>query len=219
MKNIYIITSALLIAFSNQSFSQITQVEYTPSNIKTDFSYFTIQPITKKNTLSLSTIAFFQKFYTQENIPFDELGDQTTGYWNINKSVSIGPTLYFNSVAGFSEKITLLIIKKSEKLTFIINPSIAYSNTISNLTAELFIQMQFMQPLKKDWYFLTYANLFTNWGGINKHLRSYQYLRIGLSKKNNQFGFSFNSDVYGIAPISKISAGFFFRKVIVVKNN
>lgn len=219
MKKIHIIASVLLIAFSNQSFSQITQVEYTPSNIKTDFSYFSIQPLTKSNTLSLSTIAFFQKFYKQKNIAFDEVGVQITGYWNFSKSVSIGPTLYFNSVAGFSEKITLLITKKKGKLTFIINPSVAYSNSISNLTAELFVQMQFTHLLKKDWYFLTYTNLFTNWRGISKHLRSYQYLRIGLSKKNNQFGLSFNSDVYGIAPVSKISGGFFFRKIIVSKNN
>ena len=95
----------------------------------------------------------------------------------------------------------------------------AYLNSKKTFTAELFMQMQFMQPLKKDWSFLAYTNLFTNWGGINEHLRSYQYLRIGLSKKNNQFGFSFNSDVYGIAPILKMSAGVFFRKIIVSKNN
>tara|TARA_R110002124_G_scaffold287282_2_gene472234 strand:- start:251 stop:910 length:660 start_codon:yes stop_codon:yes gene_type:complete len=219
MKKIHIITITLLVGFSNQALSQITQIEYTPSNTKTDFSYFSIQPVAKNNTLSLSTIAFFQKFYKKKEIAFEEVGVQTTGYWNFSESVSIGPTLYFNSVVGFSEKVTLIIIKKTGKLTFVINPSMAYLNSKKTFTAELFMQMQFMQPLKKDWSFLAYTNLFTNWGGINEHLRSYQYLRIGLSKKNNQFGFSFNSDVYGIAPILKMSAGVFFRKIIVSKNN
>ena len=219
MKKIYTITFVLLVVLSNRALSQITHIEYIPSNIKTDFSYYSIQPLTNNNALSLSTIAFFQKFYKQKDIAFNEVGVQTTGYWNFSKSVSIGPTLYFNSVAGFSEKVTLLIVKKTKKLTFVINPSIAYLNNKSILTTELFVQIQFIQPLKNDWSFLSYTNLFTNLGNINEHLRSYQYLRIGLSKKNNQFGLSFNSDVYGIAPVLKISGGFFFRKIIVAKKN
>jgi len=217
MKKPQCILIIFLALFSHQSISQITQVEFAPSIIRTDFTYLSIQPLDKYSLLSLSTLAFFQKFYQSENTPFDEVGVQTTVYWNFSKFISIGPALYFNSAIGFSEKITLLVTKKTGKLTFAIIPSIVYLNNKNAITGELFAQIQFMQPFKKEWSFLAYTNFFTNWGGINNHLRSYQYLRIGLSKNNNQFGLAINLDVYGNAPIYKSSIGLFFRKVFLPK--
>src|SRR5215470_9074096 len=83
--------------------AQVTQLELTMGFYKSDFSSLTIKPLDDRNKFSISTLAFFQKFYRKEDFPFDETGVQTSVYWNLTKNLGVGPSLYYNSVAGFSE--------------------------------------------------------------------------------------------------------------------
>ena len=99
--------------------TQIKQLELASGISKTDLTSFSINPLNKKQTVSLSTLAFFQKFHSKEDYPFDEVGVQTTSFWNFSKWASIGPSLYFNSVAGFSERISLQLTSKTKKFKII----------------------------------------------------------------------------------------------------
>src|SRR6185295_6527440 len=98
-----------LFIFSKSITAQVTQFELMMGFYKSEFSSSTIKPLDSKNKFSISTFAFFQKFYRKEDILFDETGVQTSVYWNFTKNLSVGPSLSYNSVAGLSEKVSFLI--------------------------------------------------------------------------------------------------------------
>lgn len=202
---------------SHQVFSQITQLELVSGNNKTDFTLLSVKSLDKNRKFSFSTLAFYQKYHHSKDFVFDEVGVKSSIFYSLTKSISIGPTFYYNSVAGFTERLTLLISKRTGKFTYTINPALVHSNISNDFGGELFIEMQYMQPIKNEWHFLTYTKLLTSWRGFNIHERSYQYLRIGLSKNNNQFGFALNFDEYGNIPIRKNSIGMFIRKNFMEK--
>lgn len=210
-------TTILLIMICQQSVSQITQLEIATGNNKTDFTLLSIKPLDENGKFSISTLGFFQKYHHSENFNFDEVGVQTSLFWNLTKSISIGPTIYYNSVAGFTERITLLINKRTGRFNYTIIHAVVHSNITNNIGAEVFVEMQYIQPIKNKLNFLIYTKLLTNWQEFKVHSRSYQYLRVGLSKNNNQFGLALSFDEYGNIPIEKKSFGIFIRKNFIEK--
>ncbi|TYP74417.1 hypothetical protein BD809_104237 [Aquimarina intermedia] len=204
-----------LLIFSQKAIAQITQLELASGIAKTDFTYFSIRPIDDNKIFSISTLAFFQKYHEKENIIFDELGVQTTAFWNFSKHISIGPSLYHNSVAGFSERISLLFSTKAKRFSFTTIPSIAHLELTNFINGELFVQLQYMQPLKKQWSLLFSAQILTHWDKFSTHARSFQQVRTGLSYKTTQFGLAADFDQYGKTPIKKISVGLFVKKTFL----
>jgi hypothetical protein len=59
--------------------------------------------------------------------------------------------------------------------------------------------------------------MLTSWNKFSTHSRSFQQVRIGVSKNNNQFGVAADFDQYGEQPIAKTSIGIFSRKVFLEK--
>ena len=106
MKKIEIISVSLIIAFVSTLQAQFTQIELFSGFEKTDFTLFSNYSINDSNTLSIATLVFFQKFREKENRIFDEVGVQPTLFWNINKTIALGPSLYYNSFGGFSERLS-----------------------------------------------------------------------------------------------------------------
>ena len=105
MKKVLITTSVLAIGFTNYLQAQFTQVELFSGFDKTDFTVSSSYTINRSKTLSINTLAFFQKFRDDENQVYDEAGVQPTLFWNINKHIAIGPSLYYNSFSGYSERL------------------------------------------------------------------------------------------------------------------
>lgn len=202
---------------SHQSFSQITQVEMASGNNKTDFTLLSIKSLDKKRKFSFTALAFYQKYHHSENFDFEEVGVQSSIFYNLTKSIAIGPTFYSNSVAGFTERLTLLISKRTGKFTYTFSPALVHSNISNDLGGEVFLEMQYMHPIKNKLHFLTYTKLLTSWRGFENHDRSYQYLRIGFSKNHTQFGLALSFDEYGNIPIRKNSVGIFVRKIFLDK--
>jgi len=149
MKRITLISSLLIIGFLNPLHAQFTQVELFSGLDKTDFTVFSSYSITKSQTLSLNTLAFFQKF-KQENEAFDEVGVQPTLFWNITKNIAIGPSIYYNSFAGFSERLSLKYAFKNSRLLLVFMPTVAYSEQINTSYIEVFFQIQYNKPLNDN---------------------------------------------------------------------
>lgn len=217
MKKTNAILILFLVIFSLRLRAQITQLELASGIAKTDFTSFSIRPINDAKTFSVSTLAFFQKYHKKENIIFDELGVQTTAFWNFSKSISIGPSLYYNSVAGFSERISLLFSTKTRSFSLAAIPSIAHLELTNFINGELFIQMQFTQLLKKQWNLLLSIQTLTHWDKFSIHARSFQQVRTGLSYKATQFGLAIDFDQYGKKTITETSVGLFVRKIFINK--
>jgi len=197
--------------------AQVTQLELTAGFNKSDFNSFSIKPLDEKNKFSVSTLAFFQKFYHNEDVPYDETGVQASGYWNFSTNARLGPSLYYNSVAGFSEKLSFLFLKGGKHLVVVAIPSVFHTEKDNVVNGDVFIQMQYSRVIKNDWSVLTYTQLLTTWKKFSEHARSFQQLRAGVAYKNNQFGVSIDFDEYGPKLITKTTFGIFVRKVMLEK--
>ncbi len=197
--------------------AQITQMEFISGLHSTRFSSFTIKPLNNSGSLSIASQAFFQKYHKEEDVPFDELGVQATVYWNFSKNVAIGPTLYHNSAAGFTERISVLIHNTKPGFSIVAIPAIIHNEKTKDINGEIFMQLQLTIPLKNNWQVLTYGQFISIWDKFNTHARSFQQIRIGLSHIGNQFGLATDFDQYGDQPTSKCTVGLFLRKVIVKK--
>lgn len=212
MKKVQAIIVLSFLMFSQKTIAQFSQLELASGIAKTDFTSFSIRPIDDEKRVSVSTLAFFQKFHEEENTIYDELGAQTTAFWNFSKYISIGPSLYYNSVSGFSERISLLFSQKTANFSFAAIPSIAHMESTNFINGELFVQIQWTQSIKNEWNALLSATMLSHWDQFLTHSRSFQQLRIGLSYKTTQFGFATDFDQYGKAPETETSVGLFIRK-------
>ena len=214
MKKTVIILSLSILGFANNLNAQFTQLELFSGFDKTDFTLYSSYPINGKNTLSIATLAFFQKFNKQVNERFDEIGVQPTFFWNINKNIAIGPSIYYNSVAGYSERFSAKFTLSNSRVLFVVIPSIAHSHQTDAGYAEGFAQLQFNIPIKSKLSLWFNGQFLTVWDTFKTHSRSFQQLRSGVSFNGHQFGIGMDFDQYGPKPIEKSSFGLYYRKTL-----
>ncbi|MEO9484009.1 MAG: hypothetical protein ABJG47_11205 [Ekhidna sp.] len=213
MKKRNTLVAIVFMAIIHGSVAQITQLELASGLKKTDFTSFSIRPLTPKAQFSVATLAFFQKFHQQEDLMFDETGVQSMIYWNINKAISIGPGLYFNSESGFSERLYIKYTILSEHFMLTGIPTLSFSEETGFINGEMFLLMQLTQPLKDDWKLLLSAQMLTHWDKFSIHTRSFQQVRAGFDTHATQFGLAVDFDLYGESPITRTSLGVFVRKI------
>ncbi len=194
--------------------AQFTQVELFSGFDKTDFTLYSSYAINEGETLSLNTLAFFQKFEAEKDQVFDEIGLQPTLFWNVTDHIAIGPSLYYNSIAGYSERLSALFkLKKSQFLLALI-PTIAYSEQTNATYAEAFAQFQFSKPLNDKISLWVNGQFLSVWDKFTTHSRSFQQWRAGVSYNGHQLGIGFDFDQYGPQPIQKSSFGIYYRKTL-----
>ncbi len=192
--------------------AQFAQLELFSGFEKTDFTLFSNYSIDSNNTVSIATLAFFQKFREKENQIFDEVGVQPTLFWNINENFSLGPSLYYNSFGGFSERLSGKFTLKTSSTLLVVIPTVAYSEKKDAGLGEIFAQFQIQIPLSKTISLWLNGQFLTVWDKLKSHSRSFQQLRFGTSHKGHQLGLGVDFDQYGSKPIQKSSFGLYYRK-------
>lgn len=214
MKKIVIILSVCILGVASNLNAQFAQFELFTGLGKTDFTLYSSYPINEKNTLSIATLAFFQKFNEEANEGFDEAGVQPTLFWNFNKSVAVGPSIYYNSFAGYAERLSARLILKNSRALFVIIPTIAHSEPKKAGYAEVFAQFQFNSPINDKISLWLNGQFLTIWDKFKTHSRSFQQLRAGVSFNGHQLGIGVDLDQYGPDPIEKSSLGMYYRKTL-----
>lgn len=214
MKKVIIFTSFLTIGFTNYLQAQFTQVELFSGFDKTDFTLYSSYTINESKTLSINSLAFFQKFRDKENQVFDEAGVQPTLFWNINKNIAIGPSLYYNSFSGYSERLSAKFTLKHSRVVFVIIPTIAHSEQKKASYTEVLAQFQFNKPINDNTTLWLSGQFLTVWDKFKTHSRSFQQLRAGVSLNKHQFGIGLDLDQYGSNTIEKSSFGMYYRKIL-----
>ena len=209
-----VIISVFILGVANNLNAQFTQVELFSGLDKTDFTLYSSYPINEKNTLSIATLAFFQKFNKEANKGFDEAGVQPTLFWNINKSVAVGPSIYYNSFAGYAERLSARLILKNSRALFVIIPTVGHSEQKKAGYAEAFVQFQFNSPVNDKVSLWLNGQFLTIWDKFKTHSRSFQQLRAGVSFNGHQLGIGVDLDQYGPDPIEKSSLGMYYRKTL-----
>lgn len=214
MKRIIIILALLIIGFVSTLQAQFTQLELFSGFKKTDFTLLSSYSINDSNSLNVTTLAFFQKFREKENQIFDEVGVQPTLFYKVSKTIAIGPSLYYNSFGGFSERLSVKFTVKNSRALLVVIPTVAYSEKKHATLAETFAQFQLHQPLSENISLWFNGQFLTVWDKFKTHSRSFQQLRLGLSYKGHQFGLGSDFDQYGPKPIQKSSFGLYYRKTL-----
>lgn len=214
MKKVRLISVIVTIAFVSSLQAQFTQLELFSGFEKTDFTLLSNYSINDGNTLSVTALAFFQKFREKENQIFDEVGVQPTIFWKANETIAIGPSLYYNSFGGFSERLSVKFTVKNSRALLVVIPTVAYSEKKDASLAEIFAQFQLHKPLNEKISLWFNGQFLTVWDKFETHSRSFQQLRLGLSYKGHQFGFGSDFDQYGPKPIHKSSFGLYYRKTL-----
>lgn len=214
MKKSILTTSLLTIGLTNYLLAQFAQVELFTGLDKTDFTLYTSYPLNGSKTLDINTLAFFQKFSTKENQVFDEVGVQPTVFWNINKNISMGPSLYYNSFSGYSERLSAKFALKHSRIVVVIIPTMAHSEQTDDSYAEGFVQFQYNTPITQQLSLWLNGQFLTVWDEFKRHARSFQQVRAGVSYKGHLLGIGLDFDQYGPNPMEKSSFGFYYRKTI-----
>lgn len=214
MKKVEVISVVFIIGFVSILQAQFTQLELFSGFEKTDFTLLSSYSINNSNTLGVTTLAFFQKFREEENQIFDEVGVQPTFFWNVGKNIALGPSLYYNSFGGFSERLSAKFTLKKSQALLVVIPTVAYSEKKHASLAEIFAQFQINKPLSERLSLWFNGQFLTAWDKFKTHSRSFQQLRLGLSYKGHQFGLGFDFDQYGPEPIQKFSFGLYYRKTL-----
>ncbi|NER17571.1 hypothetical protein [Spongiivirga citrea] len=214
MRKIIFIVSLISIGLVHHLQAQFTQVELFSGFDKTDFIFLSSSTLNARQTLSLNTLAFFQRFKDKESQGFDEIGVQPTLFWNISKNIAIGPSLYYNSFAGYSERLSAKFALKNSHVLFVIISTVAHSEKTGTSYAEAFAQFQLNIPTNDKTCLWLNGQLLTVWNEFKTHSRSYQQLRAGVSFSEHQFGIGLDFDQYGLKPIEKSSFGMYYRKTL-----
>ena len=210
----FIIISFLTIGSVNYLQAQFAQVDLFSGFDKTDLTLFSSYSINRTSSFSLNTLAFFQKFKNEENQDFDEVGVQPTLFWNINKNIAIGPSIYYNSFAGYAERLSAKFILKNSQVLVVIISTVAHAEQTNASYAEVFAQFQFNKPLSDQVDLWLNGQFLTIWDEFKTHSRSYQQLRFGVSCNGHQYGVGLDFDQYGPNPIEKSSFGVYYRKTL-----
>lgn len=214
MKRIIVFTSFLSIGFAHYLHAQFTQVELFSGLDKTDFTLYSSYPINEGNKLHIATLAFFQKFNEKASADFNEVGVQPTLFWNANKHFAFGPSLYYNSVIGYSTRLSVKYTLQNSRLLVVIIPSIGHSHAHKNeaVYAETFAQFQYNLPIHNTISLCINGQFLTVWDAFKTHSRSFQQWRAGVSIEGHQIGLGLDLDHYGPKPVEKPSFGLYYRK-------
>lgn len=199
------------ISYSNL-FAQQVQTSLMGGPSKIDFQTVLIQPLDNEGDFTFANLAFFQRYTDAKDQSFDELGVQGVVYWNITRSVGIGPGLYYNNPKGFMPKGVLQTYNVFGPVTLITNPALYYHED-GYWGGELFVQATFIEPVKESWALFIQANTLTTWDRFEDHGRSYIQLRGGPRFSSGvQFGLAFDKDWYSPLKISRSSMGVFVEQ-------
>lgn len=213
MKNTSLTIVLLTFGIAINLHGQFTQVEFFKSLDKSTFNLYSSHNINEAKSLSLATLGFFENYKSNENRDFNEVGIQPTLFWNFSENFSIGPSIYYNSIAGFSQRISAKYVSKNERLLIVLIPTIGHSQQEGNIYAEAFAQFQLNVPIKESISFWVNGQFLNVWNAFKTHSRSFQQLRTGISFKRHQFGVGLDLERYGPQAVSTNAIGLYYRRI------
>ena len=192
---------------------QFTQVEFFKSLDKTTFSLYSSHNINDAKTLNLVTLGFFENYRSNENQDFNEVGIQPTLFWDFSKSFSIGPSIYYNSIGGLSQRFSAKYSFKNARLLIVLIPTLGYAQQEEHIYAETFAQFQFNVPIRKSISFWVNGQFLNVWDAFKILSRSYQQLRTGISLNRHQFGMGLDLGRYGPQAFRTKALGIYYRRI------
>lgn len=140
--------------------------------------------------LGFSHASSIMNFYDSNKT---ELMTQSYITYSIDKDVAVGLGTFYASGPGFTPAMNIRFSKITKSFTIMVVPRIDLKTDPSY---ELMAFMEYSPKDKTDLQPYGRIQIMENFTALD-HNRSYQYLRLGMSTGNIQFGLSVDYDAYG----------------------
>ena len=208
MKARYITLFLILFIISAGSlFSQPIPVELMVGNKFTSLDVTFTKPFKENSKLGFFHMNTIQADYDDKNKNSFVLQDLV--FYEVIKNFKIVAGAFygkpgFNTTAGFQYSIN------SKKVFFLFAPRV---NIIEEPSYDFMTIFQYKTPLNEKVKLYTRLKLL-NVFDANEHIRSYQWLRLGVDLSGTQFGLALDLDEYGPDPSVEYNFGLFVRREI-----
>jgi len=198
----------LILIGTNNSFSQPIPVEFMMG-----YRYSTVNLVLSKPFTETSKLGFFHLNtltvnYNDKNK--NDLALQNLVFYEFLKNFRITGGAFYSTKPGYSATVGLQYINPGKKWFILISPRVSIEGDPS---FNLFSIVRYKTDITSK------TRLYTSLQALNifdckSHIKSYQWLRIGLEIKGTQFGLSANFDEFGPNPELESSLGLFIRREI-----
>ncbi|HYH14192.1 MAG TPA: hypothetical protein VD794_03165 [Flavisolibacter sp.] len=156
----------------------------------------------------IATLIKHHKFGNAKADLKDELMNQAYLTANLSKAFQLKGGVFYNDVGGYRLSTGIQFAAIKPNWMFVINPRL----DLDKVTAyEVFMVSEFTPPINDRLRFYSRIQLMSNINR-NQHLRSYQLIRVGISKDKFQMGAGVTLDEYGKDGRVHYNTGFFVRK-------
>lgn len=172
-----------------------------------------------------TVIATFGRNFTKDSrFGFFHMNTIQSGYRNKDiNSIIVEDLFYYEplknfrlacgaaySIDGFNTTAGIQYLFIREKFFLLFAPRV---NIVSDPSYDVITILQYKPVIRANTKLYTrfqMLNLFVSEG----NLQSYQWFRLGIEVRDNQFGLAFNLDEYGFHPKVETNYGVFFRREI-----
>lgn len=199
---------AMILLGTNNSFSQPIPVELMMGNRYSTVNVVLSKPFTETSKLGFFHLNTLTVNYNDKNK--NDLALQNLVFYEFLNNFRITGGAFYGTYPGFSPTVGMQYINPGKKWFILISPRISIKEDPSY---NLFTIIRYKTDINSK------TRLYTSLQALNifdgkSHIKSYQWLRVGLEIKGTQFGLSANFDEFGANPELESSLGLFIRREI-----
>lgn len=199
---------AMILLGTNNSFSQPIPVELMMGNRYSTVNVVLSKPFTETSRLGFFHLNTLTVNYNDKNK--NDLALQNLVFYEFLNNFRITGGAFYGTYPGFSPTVGMQYINPGKKWFILISPRISIKEDPSY---NLFTIIRYKTDINSK------TRLYTSLQALNifdgkSHIKSYQWLRVGLEIKGTQFGLSANFDEFGANPELESSLGLFIRREI-----
>jgi hypothetical protein len=199
---------AMFLFGTNDSFSQPVPVEFMLGNRYSTINVVLSKPFTENSRLGFFHLNTLTMNFSDRNK--NDLALQNLVFYEFLNNFRITGGAFYGTYPGFSPTLGMQYINPGRKWFILISPRI---NIEADPTYNLFSIIRYKTDINSS------IKLYTSLQALNildgeSHIKSYQWLRLGLEIKGTQFGLSANFDEFGPRPKLESSFGLFIRREI-----
>lgn len=181
-----------------------------PVEVAAGQTYATTNLVLSKNLSPTSRLGFFH--LSTIGIEYDDsdhndLAIQNLGFVELARGFRVTGGA-FHSERGFSPTVGMQYVRPGSDLFLLFSPRV---NVESDPSYSIFSIVRYKPRLTEHVRLYLGAQLLNTFDG-DRHIRSYQWLRVGLEVAGTQFGVAVNLDESGPHPALEWNVGLFVRR-------
>jgi len=205
VKALWVFPFLAMVSMGSLAYSQAIPVESAAGS-----QYATLNVLISKPFSPESRIGYFHQStlaMDYQDRSKDDLTMQHLMFFELRKSIRLTGGTFYCSVPGFSPTVGVQYMREGNNWFVLCAPRV---NIERDPSFTVFSIMRYKIALSENITFYSSVQALSTFDG-NVHIKSYQWLRIGLEVRRIQFGLAANFDEFGPNPKVRFSPGLFVR--------